>query len=436
MVQITKFCNELKRANVITECGAFHMKINDRIIKTKKSSAICFSDLIKEKYFIDKSITSMETHLDIICQDSIDIVLNFIETGKLEFSGDESHLHDIFEIGKYFGNQLLTQIYCEHVKSDESLTNENVFKKYEIFAFENDSTAMNECIEYISSHFYCLNEEEIIRNFVKNGFEFCEKILTSKQLKIENEDKLGFILLEICKMNRSLFDLFGYVKLQFCSSKFFDEIYNFSVENSFESNLLTIYNETLKNYHSNIRDHIEISNKSLISFEKHLIQNKLKMTDQSISFEYAPIIVERKIVEKVSKEIQMEMTASSVCSGSLSNINSYLYNDFYTNNVPNSWLKAELKGYQLKPNSYFIRSACCTSNLLRNWKLEGIKEDGTSVVLENNYYNIPLNEIMEFPLQTNYYFVAFKITQTGKNARNDDYFLINVFDFKGELIKI
>ncbi|EAX91413.1 hypothetical protein TVAG_313000 [Trichomonas vaginalis G3] len=308
MVQITKFCNELKRANVITECGAFRMKINDRTIKTKKSSAICFSDLIKEKYFIDKSITSMETYLDIICQDSIDIVLNFIETGKLEFSGDESHLHDIFEIGKYFGNQLLTQIYCEHVKSDESLTNENVFKKYEIFAFENDSTSMNECIEYISSHFYCLNEEEIIRNFVKNGFEFCEKILTSKQLKIENEDKLSFILLEICKMNRSLFDLFGYVNLQFCSSKFFDEIYNFSVENSFESSLLTIYNETLKNFHSNIRDNIEISSKSITSFEKHLIQNKLKVSDQSIkSFEKHLIQNKLKVSDQSIKSFEKHL---------------------------------------------------------------------------------------------------------------------------------
>ena len=132
----------------------------------------------------------------------------------------------------------------------------------------------------------------------------------------------------------------------------------------------------------------------------------------------------------------MKMTASSVGNGSLSNINSYLYNDFYTNNVPNSWLRADLQGYQLKPNSYFIRSACHTSSLLRNWKLEGIKKDGTTVVLENKSFIIPLNEIKEFPLQTNDYFVAFKITQTGKNATNGDHFLINVFDFKGELIKI
>ena len=154
MGQISKLCNELKRAQVITECGTFCININDRIIETNKSSAICFSDLIQEKYFIDKSIRSFKVYLNIICQDSIDILLNFIETGKLEFEADESHYHDIFEIGKCFGNQLLIQIYNERIKSDKYLTNKNVFQKYEFSAYENDSTIMDECIEYISCLLY------------------------------------------------------------------------------------------------------------------------------------------------------------------------------------------------------------------------------------------------------------------------------------------
>ncbi|EAY04391.1 hypothetical protein TVAG_416890 [Trichomonas vaginalis G3] len=435
MVQISKLCNELKRAHVITECGTLRININDRIIQTKKSSAICFSDLIKEKYFIDKSITSLNTHLDIICKDSIDIVLNFIETGKLEFEADEPHYHDIFEIGKYFGNQILIQIYSDHVKSDRSLTNENVFQKYEISALENDFSMMNECIEYISSHLYSLNDDCIISNFCKNGFEFCEKILISKELKIENEDKLCLILLDTCRKNNSLFELFRYVNLQFCSSEVYDSLYHFSVENSFESSLLTIYNETLKNYHSKIRNRFEISNQTIASFEKQKAQNQFKISIESFS------IGESKFVEKVSQEIHMEMTASSICDGNLSLINSYSdITTFATNNEPNSWVKADLKGYKLKPKSYIIRSRCDSShNLLRSWNLEGIKEDGTCILLENQSYEFQIREIKEFPLQTKDYFVAFKITQT-KNSVNDlddcYYFNINIFDFKGELIKI
>ncbi|EAX80069.1 hypothetical protein TVAG_386970 [Trichomonas vaginalis G3] len=431
MVQISKLCNELKRAHVITECGTLRININDRIINTKKSSAICFSELIKEKYYIDKSITSLNTHLDITCQDSIDILSNFIETGKLEFEADEAHYHDIFEIGKYFGNQILIQIYAKHVKSDKSLTNENIFKKYEISAYENDSTTMNECIKYISSHFYSLKDDDIITNFVKNGFEFCEKILKSKELKIENEDKLCLLLLDTCRRDSTLFDLFSYVNLQFCSSEVYDYIYNFSVENSYESSLLTIYNETLKHYHSKSRNKFEISNQTITSFEKHLIRNQFQISNHSFSF------VDPKIVEKVSKEIKMEMTASSLYGGNLSNINSYSDNaNFYTNNEPNSWVKADLKGYKLKPKSYILRSSYgFSSNLLRRWKLEGTKEDGTSIVLDNKYYEFQPREIKEFPLQTNDYFVAFKITQTGKNSSDQDYFRITVFDFKGKLIK-
>ncbi|EAX96246.1 hypothetical protein TVAG_205320 [Trichomonas vaginalis G3] len=124
----------------------------------------------------------------------------------------------------------------------------------------------------------------------------------------------------------------------------------------------------------------------------------------------------------------MEITASSVESGNLSIINSYSDKDFYTKNHPNSWLRADLNGYQLKPTSYFIRSCCNNIHyLFRNWKLEGIRVDGTSVMLDTRSYNIALNEIKEFPLQTNDYFVAFKITQIGKNANNDNCFDILMF---------
>ena len=88
------------------------------------------------------------------------------------------------------------------------------------------------------------------------------------------------------------------------------------------------------------------------------------------------------------KEIKMEFTASSVCSGSLSYINSYRNDvDFFTNHSPISWIKADLKGYKLKLTSYTLQSRITYDIcLLRRWKLEGIKEDGTTVVLDNDKY--------------------------------------------------
>ena len=195
MVRISIVCDELKRAYSIAECGTFRININDRVIETKKTSAICFSDVIEAKYFLNRSITSFEIHLDIICQDTIDILSIFIKTGKLEFDADESHYHDICEIGKCFGNQLLMKVYNEFVKSDKSVTNENVFQKYEISVLGKDSITINECIIYISSHLCSFNDDDIISNFAKNGFEFCEKILKSKVLKIESEDKLCLLIL-------------------------------------------------------------------------------------------------------------------------------------------------------------------------------------------------------------------------------------------------
>ena len=150
-----------------------------------------------------------------------------------------------------------------------------------LYVLENDCTTMNECIEYISSHLYSFNDYDIISNFSNNGFEFCEKIIKSKEPKIENKDKLCLLLLDICRRNNIFFDLFGFINLQFCSSKVYDELYKYSVENSSESNLLTIYNETLKN-HSNIRNKIEISNESITSFEKHFTHKQFQITNHGL----------------------------------------------------------------------------------------------------------------------------------------------------------
>ena len=132
---------------------------------------------------MNKLISFIELKLNIKCKDSINILKKFIDTRILEFEEDEDHYHDIFEFGKRFKNQLLIQIYIKHIKSESSITNENVFRKYEISAMENDFTTQNQCIEYISSHLYCLNDTDIIENTVEFGYDFCEKNFDIKIMK-------------------------------------------------------------------------------------------------------------------------------------------------------------------------------------------------------------------------------------------------------------
>ena len=434
MVQVRTLCNEIERVSILRECGKLNVKMNGQIIETLKSSAVCFSDLIKEKCILNKQISSIELNLNIKCGDSINILKKFIDTGILEFQEDEDHYHDIFEFGKYFRNQFLIQLYIKHIKSDSSITNENVFPKYEISIFENDLTTQNQCLEYIPSHLYCLNDADIIQYTVQFGYDFFEKILTSKSLKIENEDKLCMLLLEICKRDNKFFDLFRCISLEYCTSHIIEEIYDFSVENSFESILLKIYKDTLKHYHSNIRNKIELSNNSDSSFDKPFIPTLIEISNN-------PINIHEFRYTEISKEIQMEYSSSSVRNGKITDINTYSsHDDFYTSyNSDNQWIRVDLKGYKLKPSSYILLSAFISDYLLRYWRLEGIKENGSTVVLDNKDYAFKNYETQEFPLQTNDYFVAFKIIQTGKNQRNnsnDNELSIQVFDFKGELIKI
>ncbi|EAY10984.1 hypothetical protein TVAG_446860 [Trichomonas vaginalis G3] len=235
------------------------------------------------------------------------------------------------------------------------------------------------------------------------------------------------LLLEICKCDNKFFDLFRHISLEYCTPHIIDEIYNFSVENSFESILLQIYKDTLKHYHSNIRNKIELANNSESSFEKPIAKPKFEISNPSNSYVFL----------LASKEIKMEYSSSTRCCGKLTDINTYTtHDDFHTQNSENSWIRADLKGYKLKPNSYILLSTYSDSRLLRYWRLEGIKEDGSTVVLDNKDYAFKTMETKKFPLQTNNYFVAFKIIHTGKNQTGSYEINVQVFDFKGELIKI
>ena len=278
-----------------------------------------------------------------------------------------------------------------------------------------------------------MKDNDIIENTVEFGYDFFEKVLTSKSLKIQNEDKLCMLLLEICKHDNKFFDLFRHVSLEYCTPHIFEEIYNFSVENPFESILLKIYKDTLKHYHSSIRNKIELSNEPISSFEKHITKPKFEISNN-------PINVHEYRYAEISKEIKMEFTSSSVCCVKITDINTYTnHEDFHTKWSSNEWIRADLKGYKLKPSSYILLSAYKDNRLLRYWRLEGIKEDGSTVLLDNKDYAFKNMEIKEFPLQTNDYFIAFKIIQTGKNqcnGVNSHELTLQVFDFVGKLINL
>ena len=146
----------------------------------------------------------------------------------------------------------------------------------------------------------------------------------------------------------------------------------------------------------------------------------------------------RGIFGRENEKGNATISASSTYSGDVYTLlNSNSSSNFWTNNVPNSFITASLKdGKSFIVKSYMIKSAN-TSHRLQHWKLEGQKaSDGQWVTLDS-HQNDPTRQLQTrtFDVSCDEKLKAVKLTQTGKDTYGYNHLVINAFDVFGLLFE-
>ncbi|EAY07993.1 hypothetical protein TVAG_333180 [Trichomonas vaginalis G3] len=275
---ITKKYLVIEWGNDIKDKEPFSFCINDKRIELSKHVSIMISKVVHDEYLRDSSIKTVNKYLNLSCNNTIDIISEFLKTGVLRFENDRSHNRDLFEFSSTFGIEYITNIFCEFVKTTYQEINEESF--YDIFdcaRVQNDTNKINECISFFASRMFDLEEGYKIKTIKRYGYDFFESVLKSESLKISNEDSLIDTIMSLSEYNNSFFSIVEHVRVEFCNNNSIKSIKNFSVKHGFESITTEVFERALIN-RSQIPHNLTLSNTNYI-YKPEINPPKLKISN-------------------------------------------------------------------------------------------------------------------------------------------------------------
>jgi len=133
------------------------------------------------------------------------------------------------------------------------------------------------------------------------------------------------------------------------------------------------------------------------------------------------------------------VSSSSVGRGNPVSILDKISTEFWTSDVPASWIQVGLGSTRsLCPNYYTLRHGSNSkSDALRNWTLQGSVNGKDWVVLKRHINDMALNSnfaTASFPIaDCKQSFHYFRVLQTGHNSSYTNYLSLSGFELYGDL---
>ncbi|KAK8870689.1 hypothetical protein M9Y10_008576 [Tritrichomonas musculus] len=336
-------------------------------------------------------------------------------------------------------------IETNEIGCQAKITMNNVFhliKKHEQYCLFN-SKALQDEIDFISSHFFLLDEsqEEELKNIKINTLEI---IIKNHKLQLKSEDQLISIINKLYSNNSKYSFLYEYVDFSNVTVNKITEflkIYNIDdlTHDSWKNLSLRLEQRVMK------IDEIKTNNSRY--------HKPLKLNDQNdekeISIQYEKNYEFDGIINYLSNNSQLSIyDAIKITSSSTywdhSPRNAVLYDDhskyFFSQNQENSWICFDFKKYKIIPKNYSVKSHDNLPNNChpRSWVIEGSNDNNTWEIVDEQKDCSLLNGNLlasTFTIQNidnkEYRFLRMRQTQSCWNGSNN--FSIDSIEFYGSL---
>ncbi|EAX99759.1 hypothetical protein TVAG_367520 [Trichomonas vaginalis G3] len=378
------------------------LNINSAVFEVPMHLAISLCKKIQQIYLTDHSCRKFSFICELINQSSLDLLSVLFKNGTLNLEIDDDTCYDLYSIGDTLGIDELTIPYLDNFSGDK-LNLKNVFQFCELHKKVSfPQKEMNLIIENFSKF-----EIPTLARFYEKNIDLLEYSLKSEALKLNDEDQIANLLICLSKRSLEFLRLFNYVYLDFCSNETFSNYVNFIETLIDEPRLKTAFSCITK-----------------------AIDKKLETSLVPKSIYVNSLVYSHNVKYSSSSTGSLSDPVESLADSKNSN--------FFTANIPNSWITADLKEGSIIPTSYRIKSRDQSKlNVMQSWKLEGKTADGKLITLDEQKNN-PINakETKEFKLETKEKFIGFVITQIDANTSGKNFMFINEFDFSGEIYKL
>ncbi|EAY13354.1 hypothetical protein TVAG_164640 [Trichomonas vaginalis G3] len=406
MVLIQLNNRTLQRINDYNAQDKITLTINNIEIVFNKSFAIAISQKIYSQYLLDKNIDKIDVNSDVTSNDTYNILKDFLQYRNTEIEVDKTVLKDLLHVGLSLEIQELIDLYKMNVIDKMKLDITNCIQFLEFFIKISWNEKFIESTDFIAEHFYEIDQNQLKLVSKKLGVNILKQILNNKKLQIADEDSLAKFIISLAREDIVFSSLFENIYFEFCKEETIREMKDFVTSDNYQDVVNSLVDSIIRSRDPKNKD--RCGGKEVTNY-----------------FESGNVV----------------MSASSTSSESAEIINKYR-NDthFQTRNEPNSWVEWKLKqNYLIQPTSYIVRTSH-NGNFrykLQTWRVEGLTTNGeTKVIHEVSNSLLKKGEIRKYDITSNDKFVSFKLIQTGKNSYNNDYLLIDVFDFSGKVFEI
>ncbi|EAY18222.1 hypothetical protein TVAG_122880 [Trichomonas vaginalis G3] len=234
----------LQRINDYNTSDKVVLSINNVEITINKSFAVAFSKTFYSQYLLDNSTDKIDANTDIESQDTYNILKDILQYRKTEFECNETILKDLFHIGLKLEMQELINLYETYVIDKMEIDKNNCFQILEFYFDISKENKISECIDFISSHFFEINLEQLKTISNKLGIDILKRIVFNDLLVMKDEDSFARCILFLADDNEIFYTLIESIHFEFCCDEIINKIY--SLANS--SNCMSF----LKYFHDSI----------------------------------------------------------------------------------------------------------------------------------------------------------------------------------------
>lgn len=351
-----------------------------------------------------------------------------------EISEDEFQF--IYEIISQLGNESLAIIMPNE---PNEITNDNIISILQRFTkYKQISSKRDDAINYLSSHFFELNEEQK-EEIMKIDFELIEKVLNNEKLQINDEDQLLRFINSLYLKDKKYSNLYCYIIFSNVSAesmKEFVEIYDINDINNFIWKSIT---ERLTK---------EIKNNNNLCQKRYKVEHKSKEEEKKrMKFSYQKGNCFNGILNhlrnKSNGKIENEVNITSLSARDNDvPLNVTIFEDdskyFYSKDEKNQWLCFDFKDRSVILSGYIIKSDN-SSYHPKNWIIEGSnnQSEWETIDEQKNFLGLEKRHVIcEFmiPNPKSKSFRYIRLRQTGKTWGNHDFLVIGSMELYGTLI--
>ncbi|EAX87668.1 hypothetical protein TVAG_112720 [Trichomonas vaginalis G3] len=246
----------LQRINNCRTSEKVVLLINNVELSINKYFAIAISQKCYTKYLSDNTIAKIDANADVESYNTYNVLREILQYQKAKVEFDDVVMKDLFHIGIELEIKELIDLYKTQVIDKMELDKNNCLQLLEFYfdispRYPHYCSKLLECCDFISNHFFEIDQNKLKSISKKIGFDILQKIVINDKLLIHDEDSLANFVLSLIEVSEIFSPLIENVHFEFCSESIVNKLIDLSDEINYKNIIISLHDSLLRSRSQN-----------------------------------------------------------------------------------------------------------------------------------------------------------------------------------------